>query len=190
MLIWRSWYGSNQKGRFCPQKYLGDSVQLVHLVEVWNGFAKSSCLRLILMFWKIASGSYDCQVVFDAGSEKNCENSLRTETALMLQWLHKKTSPNPKSNVSAIWCFSACNFFSLETTWHLEVSTQCLNFLTFERKKMFLNLWKKKNVIDEELYAKFCPTVKVYAWFIKNCAYDSSADEIMVFFWDGKVAKV
>lgn len=56
----------------------------------------------------------------------------------------------------------------------------------------FLNLWKKKKVslIDEELYGKFCPTVKVYVWFIKDWTYDSSADEITVFIWDGKVAKV
>lgn len=37
-----------KKADFFPQKYLGDSVQLVLLVEVWNRFAKSSCLRLIL----------------------------------------------------------------------------------------------------------------------------------------------
>lgn len=37
-----------QSKRFFSQKYLGDSVQLVHLVEVWNRFAESSCLRLIL----------------------------------------------------------------------------------------------------------------------------------------------
>lgn len=33
---------------FFFQKYLGDGVQLVLLVELWNRFAKSSCLRLIV----------------------------------------------------------------------------------------------------------------------------------------------
>lgn len=66
------------------QKLLGKGVQLVLLVEVWNRFAKSASLRLILSaLWKTTSSSYDWKVVSDAGSEKNNENNLRVETGFM-----------------------------------------------------------------------------------------------------------
>lgn len=68
------------------QKLLGEGIQPVLLVEVWDRFAKSSSLRLMFTaLWKTTSSSYVWKVVSDAASEKTWENNVRTKTGF-LNW--------------------------------------------------------------------------------------------------------
>lgn len=112
--------------------------------------------------------------------------TVRTIWGLRLHWCcndFTKKLPKPQIKCKCNMMFFCMQFPSAETSWHLEVSTWCLNILILERKR-------NVSLIDDELYAKFCPTVEVHVWFVKDCTCDSSADEITIFIWDGKVAKV
>lgn len=140
---------------------------------VWDSYS---------VLWKTASGSYDCQVVADAGSE-NCENSLRAETALVLQWCHKKTSQNLKSNVFLNAIFFFWNILALRG---INIMFKFIGFRN--KKKSFCHRWQvvckvlsRGKSLFSLVYKRLC------LWF--KCWWNHTLANTL-FIWDGKIADV